>query len=296
MSRPSRQHEIGIWLKGLLGAGRRKAEDVIVAAVAAGYATNPGDGTRTLRRVKTALGILSGQENEIWYWRDPAVEQAKPASEDKLDILTHKVDEAIRLAMPAVPVVPVPGAVTVEQKPIGITGRKSRTIDINDPEVQKQLARDKEALDRFDEVQGVVTSVDPFKLLVSADLDEIDRMMLLVHEHLAELETRSQGKPKYRKAWEVTERFEKQTTTREFNVKKQEWVDVPATEIEEKKYISDVPIEGAKPVDVPDGFEIGEDVTLEVGKWETWIDRAKEHEFSRPDSGRGRSLKWVLST
>src|SRR6266481_8711323 len=106
MARPSRQNEIGIWLKGLLSAGRRKAEDVIAAAVAAGYATNPGDGTRTLRRVKTALEIVSEQEGEVWYWRDPAVEQAKPASEDKLDVLTHRVDEAIRLAMPAVPVAP----------------------------------------------------------------------------------------------------------------------------------------------------------------------------------------------
>src|SRR5258706_11919320 len=73
MARPSRQNEIGIWLKGLLSAGRRKAEDVIAAAVTAGYATNPDDGTRTLRRVKLALGIKSEQHGEIWYWRDPAI-------------------------------------------------------------------------------------------------------------------------------------------------------------------------------------------------------------------------------
>jgi hypothetical protein len=29
---------------------------------------------------------------------------------------------------------------------------------------------------------------------------------------------------------------------------------------------------------VPDGFEPGEDVTLEMGKWDTWIDRAKQRE------------------
>src|SRR6266851_7118179 len=98
MARPSKQQEIGIWLKGLLSAGRRKAEYVISAAVAAGYATNPGDGTRTLRRVKTALQIVSEQEGEVWYWRDPAVEQAKPASADKLDVLAHKVDELTRLS------------------------------------------------------------------------------------------------------------------------------------------------------------------------------------------------------
>jgi len=185
MARPSKQQEIGIWLKGLLSAGHRKAEDVIAAAVAAGYATNPGDGTRTLRRVKTALEIVSEQEGEVWYWRDPAVEQAKPASEDKLDVLTHRVDEAIRLAMPAVPV--APGAASIEHKPIGIVGRKSRAIDIKDPEVQAHFERIRKAEDRFEAVQHVVTSPDPFKLLESADEDEIEQMLLLVRNHQADL-------------------------------------------------------------------------------------------------------------
>jgi len=187
MARPSKQQEIGIWLKGLLSAGRRKAEDVIGAAVAAGYATNPGDGTRTLRRVKTALGILSEQEGEVWYWRDPSVVEPKAASEDKLDILIHEVKETQRLALPAVRVAPVPGAAGIEHKPIGILGRKSRAIDIHDPEVQAQLAQVKQAADRFDAVQDVVASLDPFKLLESADEDEIEQMLLLVRNHQAEI-------------------------------------------------------------------------------------------------------------
>lgn len=210
MGRPSKQQEIGIWLKGLLSAGRRKAEDVVAAAVAAGYATNPGDGTRTLRRVKTALGILSEQEGEIWYWRDPSVAQPKAASEDKLDILIREVKEAQRLALPAVPVAPVP-AVSIEHKPIGILGRKSRAIDIHDPEVQAELARIKQAAERFDAVQDVVASTDPFKLLESADEDETEQMLLLVRNHHAEIMNR-------------------------------------------------------------------EDAILETGKWDTWIDRAKQRE------------------
>src|SRR5438034_4015823 len=100
MARPSKQHDIGIWLKGLLSAGRRKADDVIAAAVVSSYATNPDNGARTLRRVKAELGIISEQDGEVWYWRNPAVEQAKPVSDDKLDVLTLKVDEAIRLSKP----------------------------------------------------------------------------------------------------------------------------------------------------------------------------------------------------
>ncbi len=69
---------------------------MIAAAVASGYATNPENGTRTLRRVKAELGVISAQEGEVWYWRDPAVEQAGPASADKIDVLTHKVDELTR--------------------------------------------------------------------------------------------------------------------------------------------------------------------------------------------------------
>jgi hypothetical protein len=233
MARPSRQQEIAIWLRGLLGAGRRKADDVIVAAVTAGYATNPGDGTRTLRRVKTALGIFSEQEGEVWYWRDPSIEQGKPASEDKLDILIHEVKEATRLAMPAVPVAPVPTA-SIEHKPLGILGRKSRAIDIKDPEVQAHFERIRKTEDRFEAVQHVVTSPDPFKLLESANQDEIDQMLLLVRNHQSELMDRERGKPRFAK--------------------------------------------DASGGLVLDGYEPGEDLTLEIGKWDTWIDRAKQRE------------------
>jgi hypothetical protein len=58
MARPSKQQEIGIWLKGLLSAGRRKAEDVIAAAVASGYATNPENG-----RGRIQLGVDDSMRN-----------------------------------------------------------------------------------------------------------------------------------------------------------------------------------------------------------------------------------------
>src|SRR5258707_13769902 len=73
MARPSKQINIEPWLKGLLSAGRRKAEDVLAAAIASGYATERS--ARTLRRVKAALGIVSEQDSEMWYWRDPAIAQ-----------------------------------------------------------------------------------------------------------------------------------------------------------------------------------------------------------------------------
>lgn len=270
MARPSKQQEIGFWLKGLLGAGRRKAEDVISAAVAAGYATNPGDGTRTLRRVKTALQIVSEQEGEVWYWRDPTVEQARPASDDRIDILAHKVDEAIRLSKPAVPV-------AVELDSTGLlTSKSSRTYDPADPKNKAIAEQHARAQQRFEAVQGVVTSADPFKLLNSADLDEVEQMLLLVRNHHSDLETRSKGEPRYKQVWEVTEQVEKQVTGREWNRKKEAWVDVPAVQIEETKYISDVPVDGAKAIRVQDGFEPGEDVTFEMDKWDTWIDRAQE--------------------
>lgn len=178
MARPSKQHEIGIWLKGLLGAGCRTATDVIAAAVASGYATNSGDGTRTLRRVKTALGIVSKQEGEVWYWRDPAVEQAKPVSEDKLDVLTHKVEEAIRLSKPVVP------AVVAGPEPTSLTSKKSRPYDKDDPQEKAIAEQYKREQERFEAIENVVTSTDPFAVIGLADSEEIDRMMLYVRNHL----------------------------------------------------------------------------------------------------------------
>ena len=121
-----------------------------------------------------------------------------------------------------------------------------------------------------------MTSADPFKLLESADLGEVEQMLLLVHNHQADLETRSKGKPRDRHAWEVTKRVEKQVTGVDWNTKKGQWVDVPAVQTEETKYVSDVPVDGAKPFTVPDGFEPGEDTTSETEKWDTWIDLARE--------------------
>lgn len=171
MARPNKQQNIEPWLKGLLGAGRRRAQDVIAAAEAAGIKE------RTLRRVKAALEMVSEQEGEVWYWRDPAVAEPKAASEDKLDVIDHKLDEAIRLAKPAVPVQ------NAEQPDGLITSKKSKPYDPQDPKnkaIAEQYARVQE---RFNAVQGVVTSADPFTLLESADLDEAKEMLLLVRNY-----------------------------------------------------------------------------------------------------------------
>ncbi len=226
IGRPSKQTNIAPWLQGLLAAGRRKAEDVLAAAKATGYSE------RTLRRVKAELGILSEQEGEVWYWRDPAVAQPKAASDDKLDILIHEVKEATRLAMPAVPVASVPVA-GVEQKPIGILGRRSRAIDIKDPEVQAQFERIRKAEDRFEAVQNVVTSPNPFVLLNSADEEELDQMLLLVRNHRADLEGRSR----------------------------------------KMKFVKNADGHLSQA-----GFEDGEDLTLDMGKWDEWIDQAKQRQ------------------
>jgi hypothetical protein len=266
MARPSKQHQIEFWLKGLLGAGRRKAEDVLAAGEGAGYSE------RSLRRVKIALGIVSEQVQEIWYWRDPTIEQAKPQSADKTDVLIHKVEELTRLSQPAAPV--------PQQGPVfGILGKKTRAIDITSPEAQAQFERIRKAHERFEAQQAVVTSPDPFKLLEdAANDDELQQMMLRVREHRSMLGDRERGKPRFKKAWQVTEHAEERVVGRDWDRKLQKWVDVPATQTTTKRYISDIPVEGATAVDVPDGFELGEDVTFEMGKWDSWIDRAKQRE------------------
>jgi hypothetical protein len=184
-------------------------------------------------------------------------------SEDKLDVIAHKVDEAIRLAKPAVPVSAESDSVLPKLKP----------YDPNDP---KNVAI-RMQLQRHTEMEEIITSADPFKVLDSADLEEISQMKLLVRNHLSELQDRSR-KPKFKKAWKVTKQFEKQVIGREWSVKKEEWVEVPATQIEEETHISDVPIQGAELVSLLDGYEPGEDVSLETDKWEMWIDWARERE------------------
>src|SRR6267154_6303505 len=137
MGRPSKQQNIEPWLKGLLSAGRRKADDVIAAAEAAGTKE------RTLRRVKAELRIISEKADDIWYWRDPAVAQPKAVSEDKLDVIAHKVDEAIRLAKPAVPVSAELDSVLPKLKP----------YDPNDP---KNVAI-RMQLQRHEDVKEIIT-------------------------------------------------------------------------------------------------------------------------------------------
>lgn len=207
MARPSKQQNIELWLKGLLSAGRRKAEDVLAAAVASGYATERS--ARTLHTVKASLGIVSEKENNVWYWRDPAIAQPKAASDDKLDILIHEVKEATRLAMP---VVPVSNPVAAPFESDSFVKKKSKPYDPNDP-VNKAIADQHARTEaRFKAVQGVVTSADPFALLESTNLDEVDQMLDVVRNHHA-----GYGDQK-----------------------------------------------------------LNEDDAIEMGKWETWIDRARE--------------------
>jgi len=132
-------------------------------------------------------------------------------------------------------------------------------------------------LQRHAELDEIITSVDPFKLLNSAGLEEIDLMKLSVRNHLSDLRDRSQ-KPKFKKAWRVIKQFEKQVIGREWSTKKEKWIEVPATQIEEETHISDVPIDGAELVSLPDGYEPNEDVSLETDKWEMWIKWARERE------------------
>src|SRR5690349_8904231 len=120
MARPSKQHDIAIWLRGLLSAGRRKADEILTAGQNAGYPP------RTLRRAKAALGIVSQQQGEVWYWRDPAVVDPKGQTEDKLDILLHEVKETRRLAQAPVPV-------STENAPQVSLG-KGKPYDPNAPE------------------------------------------------------------------------------------------------------------------------------------------------------------------
>ncbi len=132
-------------------------------------------------------------------------------------------------------------------------------IDIHNPETQAKFDAIKRAHERFEAQQAIVASANPFALLEDArDLDEVLQMMLLVRNHQAELTDRERGALKLKKAT-LEEEHENADGTK-FTIKKSGLV--------------------------PDGFEPGEDVTFEMGKWDTWIDRAKqrEHELLKSHS------------
>ena len=194
----------------------------------------------TLRRIKTDLGITSEQSNEVWYWSDPAVQERKPENENKLDVLAHKVDELARLSQ-----APVPVATLAKPSPFATGTGKPYNPD--DPVQIALRAR----LQRHADIQEIVTSADPFGLLESATADEIEQMLNPVRNHRADLDGRSR-KIKYVRG-EFEE--EKETIDADGNV---------------TKFI--VKRTGQR----PDGFEAGEDVTVEAAKWDTWVARAKE--------------------
>ena len=56
----------GQWLQQYLKEGRRKASEVYSAAEKSGVAV------RTLKRAKSAVGVLSSKEDGIWYWYLPS--------------------------------------------------------------------------------------------------------------------------------------------------------------------------------------------------------------------------------
>jgi hypothetical protein len=171
MARPSKQHEIEIWLRGLLSAGRRKADEVLTAGQNAGYPP------RTLRRAKADLGIVSEKGDGLWYWRDPNVIDKKPQTEDKLDVLLHEVKETQRLAQ-------APASVqNTEQSNDWLASRKSKPYDPQDPKNKAIAEQLKRLQERAEAVRGVVKSIDPFGLLDSADLDEVKEMLLLVRNY-----------------------------------------------------------------------------------------------------------------
>lgn len=239
MARPSKQQEIKIWLKGALSSGRRKADEVLIAGQNTGYPP------RTLRRTKASLGIISEQSGEIWYWRDPAVTDLKVQTEDKLDILLHEVKETQRLAQ-----APVPAATESTQISLG----KGKPYDRNAPENIAIAEAFKKTEERWNQIDHIVASADPFKLLESADLDETKLMLVTVRNHRAELDERNR-RLKYGK--------------------------------NEKGQLHFVGYEDAN-----------EDITYEAGKWDEWIDRAKERikQLEKQERDRESDLDGVLAT
>jgi hypothetical protein len=236
--RPKKSNDgltVDLWLKAFLSGGRRKANDILR------YGKLQGFSPKTLRRAKDQFGIDSEQENRVWYWSDPAVQEQKPETESKLDVLVHKVDELARLSQAPIPV-PTP-AVT---KPGPFATGTGRPYNPDDPVQIALRAR----LQRHADIQEIVTSADPFGLLESATADEIEQMLTRVRNHRADLDARSR-KIKY-----VQGEFEeeKESVDADGNVTK-----------------FTVKTAGLR----ADGFEAGEDVTVEAAKWDTWVARAK---------------------
>jgi hypothetical protein len=80
------------WLTGYLSGGSRPTKEIREVGELQGF------GWRTVERAKARLGISSKKVGHQWHWKDGTVPDAKPKSQDKLDVLTHKLDEFTRLS------------------------------------------------------------------------------------------------------------------------------------------------------------------------------------------------------
>lgn len=79
------------WLKGYLSGGSRPTTEIREVGELQGF------GWRTVERAKARLGIASKKVGHDWHWKDQAVPDAKPKSQDKIDLLTNKIEELTRL-------------------------------------------------------------------------------------------------------------------------------------------------------------------------------------------------------
>jgi hypothetical protein len=78
------------WLKSYLSGGSRSALEIKEVASQRGF------GWRSVETAKSELGIDSKRVGHAWHWKDREIADAKPKSDDKHDILIHKIDELTR--------------------------------------------------------------------------------------------------------------------------------------------------------------------------------------------------------
>jgi hypothetical protein len=95
------------WLKSYLSGGSRSALEIKEVASLRGF------GWRSVQTAKRKLGVDSKRVGHAWHWRDGKVPDAKPKTEDKTDILLHKIEELTRLGQ-APPKISVDGPIKID--------------------------------------------------------------------------------------------------------------------------------------------------------------------------------------
>jgi hypothetical protein len=79
------------WLKSYLSGGSRSANEIFAVGEQRGF------GRTTLKKAKLELGTIGSKKTAAgWMWMDSTVPDIKPESENKLDVLLHKMDEVQR--------------------------------------------------------------------------------------------------------------------------------------------------------------------------------------------------------